>query len=273
MKADLEAAKAAAKDAESGVETKIQKAVSDKQKEVDDLVRKEKHIRNEKAIAEENAAQAWKEAEQVMRTLEESRAIAKQAEEDRLHAEEDKQRALTALVVDDYINKPKQDAAPLPPKHQFSINCEYLGETPIKMLMDGLSYARDVKPNMREKIINMFVSMGDILYDTAASNNLRAAEQAEMYSPKYLAQNVPPSTNIKSKLELFNRLFFFASYYLQKYPEKMVSFFDYLMYLMEQAEVLDVSDLVMLDHRMRQDFACHPDWNWGAAPSRESAYD
>ena len=263
MKADLEAAKAAAKDAESGVETKIRKAVSDKQKEVDDLVLKEQHIREAKALAEENAAQARKEAEQVMQMLEESRAIAKQAEEDRLRAEEDKQRALTALVVDDYINKPKQDAAPPPPKREFSITCEYMGETPVKMLMEGLSYARDVKPNMREKIINMFVSMGDILYDTAASNNLRAAEQAEMYSPEYLAQNVPPPTNIKSKLELFNRLFFFASYYLQKYPEKTVSFFDYLMYLMEQADVLDVPDLVMLDHRMRQDFACHPDWNWG----------
>ena len=263
MKADLEATKAAAKDAESGVETKIQKAVSDKQKEVDHLVLKEQHIHEEKAITEESAAQAWKEAEQVMRMLVESRAIAKQAEEDCLHAEEDKQHALTALVVDDYINKPKQDTAPPPPKREFSINCECTGETPVKMLMEGLSYAHDVKPNMREKIINMFVSMGDILYDTAASNNLRAAEQAEMYSSEYLAQNVPPPTNIKSKLELFNRLFFFASYYLQKYPEKMVSFFDYLMYLMEQADVLDVPDLVMLDHRMRQDFAYHPDWNWG----------
>ena len=216
MKADLEAAKAAAKDAESGVETKIRKAVSDKQKEVDDLVLEEKHIREAKALAEEHAAQARKEAEQVMQMLEESRAIAKQAEEDSLRAEEDKQRALTALVVDDYINKPKQDAAPPPPKREFSITCEYMGETPVKMLMEGLSYARDVKPNMREKIINMFVSMGDILYDTAASNNLRAAEQAEMYSPEYLAQNVSPPTNIKSKLELFNRLFFFASYYLQR---------------------------------------------------------
>ena len=212
---------------------------------------------------EESAAQAWREAEEVMRTLEESRVITKQAEEEKLRAEEEKQRALTALVVDDYLNKMRQDTVPPPPKREFSINCEYMGETPVKMLMEGLSYAHDIKPNMREKIINVFVSMGDILYDTAASNNLRAAEQAEMYSPKYLAQNVPPPTNIKSKLELFNRLFFFTSYYLQKYPEKTVSFFDYLMYLMEQAEVLDVADLVMLDHRMRQDFACHPDWNWG----------
>ena len=58
MKADLAVAKAAAKDAESGVETRIRKAVSDKQKEVDDLLLKEQHIHDEKAIMEENASQA-----------------------------------------------------------------------------------------------------------------------------------------------------------------------------------------------------------------------
>ena len=50
------------------------------------------------------------------------------------------------------------------------------------MLMERLSYACDIKPNMREKIINMFISMDDILYDMAAAQNLKAAEQAEMYS-------------------------------------------------------------------------------------------
>ena len=93
-----------------------------------------------------------------------------------------------------------------------------------------------------KRIINMFVSTGDILYDTAAVQNLKAAEQAEMYSSEYLVQNMLPPTNIKSKLQLFNRLFFFGSFYLQKHPEKTVSFFDYLMYLIEQAEVLKVHD-------------------------------
>ena len=186
MKADLTTTKEAAWDAESGVESRIQKAVSNKQKEVDDL--HEQEVWEQKAITEVNTSTTWKEAEEVMRTVEESRAIAKQVEEEKVCTEEEKQHALMALVVDDYLNKPCQDTAPPPPKHDFSINCEYLGETPVKMLMEGLSYARDIKPNMREKIINMFVSMGDILYDTAAANNLRAAEQAEMYSAEYLAQ-------------------------------------------------------------------------------------
>ena len=35
------------------------------------------------------------------------------------------------------------------------------------------------------------------------------------------------------------------------------------MYLMEQAEVLEVHDLVMLDHMMCQDLDCNPEWNMG----------
>ena len=115
-------------------------------------------MREQKAITDANSTAAKNMAEEVMKTLKESRAITKQAEEE-------KQRALTALVEDDYLNKPQQDALP-PLKHVFLINCEFLGGTSIKMSMEGLSYVHDIKPNMREKIINTFVSMGDILYDT-----------------------------------------------------------------------------------------------------------
>ena len=68
-------------------------------------------MREQKAIADTNAAAAKNTVKEVMKTLEESQAIAKQAEEE-------KQRALTALVVDDYLNKPCQDAPP-PPKHEL----------------------------------------------------------------------------------------------------------------------------------------------------------
>ena len=87
--------------------------------------------------------------------------------------------------------------------------------------------------------------------------------EVDMYNNEYLSQNCPPPpTNIKSKLELFNHLFLFGSYYLQQYPRKVVSFFDYLMYLMEQAENMSPFDLASLGHKIRHDFTCHPDWNW-----------
>ena len=111
MKADLQAAQEAAHQAESLTKNKIREAVSDKQKEIDDSVQRECHMREQKAIADTNAAATKNTVEEVMKTLEESQAIAKQAEEE-------KQWALTALVVDDYLNKPCQDASP-PPKHEF----------------------------------------------------------------------------------------------------------------------------------------------------------
>ena len=79
--------------------------------------------------------------------------------------------------------------------------------------------------------------------------------------------NVPKSEeplpdDIVSKLQVFNRLFLFGHYYLQKYPEKMLGYLDYLMFLMEYFTKLNVKGLVMLDHLMREDFATNSDWNW-----------
>lgn len=92
---------------------------------------------------------------------------------------------------------------------------------------------------MHEKIISEFLSLGSILDDTSLSKSLMYAEQIEQTSSDYLSQNAPPPpTNIKSKLKLFNKLFLFGSYYLQKYLKKVVSFFDYLMYLIEQADYM-----------------------------------
>ena len=58
---------------------------------------------------------------------------------------------------------------------------------------------------------------------------------------------------------MFKCLFYFACFYLEQYPTKVVSFFDYMLYLMEQATILSVPELVDLDHKMRMDFYVHHD--------------
>ena len=180
-------------------------------------------------------------------------------------AEQGRQRALKELSSDPgyliktaerMIGTNKRKATELseapPPKHEFSM----LGEILNALLVigndyEGVTYMCDVKPNMREKIVSEFISLGGILDNTGLSKSLMFAEQIEQNSLDYLLQNTPPPpTNIKSKLELFKKLFLFGSHYLQKFPKKVVSFFDYMMYLMELADVLSVSDLVTLDHRI-----------------------
>ena len=52
--------------------------------------------------------------------------------------------------------------------------------------MESVRFLRNVKPNMHDKIVNNFVSMGDILYDTVTIPNLKTAEQLNMRTPKYL---------------------------------------------------------------------------------------
>ena len=112
MRADLQAAQEAVHQAESCTENKIKEAVSDKQKEIDNWVQQECHMREQKAIVHANTTAAKNMAEEVLKTLEESRAITKQAEEE-------KQQALTALVVDDFLNKPCQDTLPPPQSMSF----------------------------------------------------------------------------------------------------------------------------------------------------------
>ena len=186
--------------------------------------------------------------------------IAAEALEKAAAAEADKQKVMTEFVVGDYLAKSRGQPEP---KREFDKHGQLI--KPVENTgfdMTGLSYLRDVKPNMREKIVNHFVSMGDILYDTVLTNNLKDREKVDMYSSEYLAHNVPPPTNIKTTLELFNRLFYFASFYLQKFPGKTISFFDYLMFLVEHSLSMSLTDLVELDHKMRIDFWCNLEWNW-----------
>ena len=147
-------------------------------------------------------------------------------------------------------------------KHEFNYNGELL--VPVNEYnnnFEGLTYLYDVKGSVRDKIANStFVLMGDMVHDTDLSENLQRVERTNQ---GHLLQNVlPPPPNIKSKLELFQQLFLFGSFYLQKFPHKMASFFDYLLYLMKQADMLTVAGLVHMDHLMHHDFAANPDWNW-----------
>ena len=104
----------------------------------------------------------------------------------------------------------------------------------------------------------MILLVSTLSQDTQNSVNLQNTEWVEMHDGRYLSMNVPVPHSIHSYLEVFHNLFGF--YYLQVYPNKMCSFFNY--FLMEMTKSLTVQGIVTLDHRMRQDFAMHPEWNW-----------
>ena len=169
-------------------------------------------------------------------------------------------------------NKQSEDDEPKT-KSEFSNTGQILIPAPSNGNdFEGLRYSRIVWRDMRDKIARSeHVSLGRLLNEPDQPET--SAQQAkhrklDMKQPGYLSQNVPSSEepipmNIKSKLELFNRLFMFGSYYLQKFPEKTASFFDYLMFLMEQGNRLNLKGLIYLDHYMREEFATHPEWNWG----------
>ena len=131
---------------------------------------------------------------------------------------------------------------------------------------EGISYCRDVQPSTRDRIVRVgeFVPIQNITnVNNGQSNQGQPLQNVELNEPGYALRNVPPeSTQVKSKFDLFRWLFLFASFYLQFYPGKTVSFFDFLLFLMEQATFLTLTGLIALDSVMCQDFAANPEWNW-----------
>ena len=132
--------------------------------------------------------------EEAQHAAEEAQKAAIDAEEFRKKAEDDKNRALNLLMLEDYMRggpSGRLGTSP-PPKCEFSKLCQSVntpeGCSPNDM--EGMRFLHNVKPNMCEKILCEFVSMGDILYNTAAVKNLSKEEELDMRS-----QTQCPSTN------------------------------------------------------------------------------
>ena len=162
----------------------------------------------------------------------------------------------------DKFNNPDKVKEEDKAKHEFKMSGEKI--TPIacpKFNCQGIIYCRDIKAAVREAIgRNEFISLSKLLHDNAGGTNV---QETDMRSDSYMTRNVPAAPeSIRSIVELICRLMLFGSYYLQVYPEKTVSFLDYILYLMDYSESLNINGLVALDHVMRQDFAANPDLNW-----------
>ena len=167
-------------------DVRLHATMGNKEGEIGDLILQQQQIREEKV----RTLEATAENEQAMPvTLEEREATQKQAQEALAKAEKaekEKCEVKTAFLLDDYL-RGNGPCNTLEPKHEFNM----IGEIEKKVDgflndMESVRFLRNVKPNMHDKIVNNFVSMGDILYDTVTIPNLKTAEQLNMRTPKYL---------------------------------------------------------------------------------------
>ena len=70
-------------------------------------------------------------------------------------------------------------------------------------------------------------------------------------------------TGPHTKLEFFDLLYSFASYYLQVYPDKLLGFLDYCIYLTACSRDLTVKGMILLDKEFRSWFMANTHSNWG----------
>ena len=121
--------------------------------------------------------------------------------------------------------------------NEFTFGCHLLRSVNYNS-NEGISYCKDVHPSTRERIIREgdFIPLSNIAHADLLNLGNQTLQTVKMNETGYGSCSMPPKhTPIKSKFELFKCLFLFAFFYLQAYPEKTVSFFNYLLNLMEQA--------------------------------------
>ena len=103
---------------------------------------------------------------------------------------------------------------------------------------------------MREKIGHSeFVESGKILHeaDYLGQNDAEDIKVGVSTDPDSQATLWDP----KTRIELMEKLLLFGCYYLQKFPDKTISFLDYLLFLIHWSWCLNVPSLVQLNREMR----------------------
>ena len=179
---------------------RLRRVVGTKDSELSSLMAEHREVREQRAMALKAAAdkelkivKAMQAEEEAQKVAEDAHKAAADAEEFRKKAEDNKNRALNSLMLEDYMRGGPSGHPSPAPKHEFSKLCTLIN-TPEGCApndMEGVRYLHDIKPNMREKILYDFVSMGDILYDIAAVRNTRD-DELDIRSEEYLRHNVPP---------------------------------------------------------------------------------
>ena len=149
-------------------------------------------------------------------------------------------------------------------KNDFNENSILLREVSFKsMLCEGLQAPGKVPKAIHAKILNNIYfdlkkvkgDVSDVTEDyTMALCKVLTGESRDKDTQIKLSKKAQPAT----KAELFETLSYFFSVYVQVYPEKAASLFDYLVNIHQQAQVLSFPVLLSLESEMRAKFLSQP---------------
>ena len=115
------------------------------------------------------------------------------------------------------------------------------------MNFSGMTYHEKVSDYIRQKIMrNQHFDIKEMLNESDFVD---------------LLTGLTRQTSI-SKPEIFECLYIFGMYYLQKYPGKTAGFLEYLVFLQHQAVYLTAPGLVKLESSLRRHYLANPSWNW-----------
>ena len=134
------------------------------------------------------------------------------------------------------------------------------------MQVEGLVWPAKIPPKMRDEIASdVFFPLEELAKiglarrkSSAISFHVKTGSAQQVFT----CTNDTDQTELKTKSEIFRALYLFGMYYLQVYPEKTVSFLEYLCLLTKMNSKLNMEGMLQLDYDLRTLFLSHPEWIW-----------
>ena len=148
-------------------------------------------------------------------------------------------------------SRPDHDKCEFNSEGLKTIPADYTG-----MNINGLVLFNQVRPTIRKSIAKGEFFELNKMYTGTELTSTRVGNMTFTQETK----DVPKQ--ITQKSEMFFLLYQFGQFYLQIYPEKTVSFLEYLSFLTKMCDKMTHSALLELDSALRKEYVSHPQWNW-----------
>ena len=257
---------------ERNAHDKAKREFAQEKKRMQQKLEEEENLRLQAQEAQEQAELRRQEAEQQCREAESAKMVAEEekentaVEQDYLHRDSSLASELLESLRREHerfeqsstseSDEPAAKHQKADEKNEFTIDgvlkvaAKYLGAN-----MEGLVMHSSVPV----KICNMIVK--NEFVDLNRMFNGEETMSANIGGITITSSSVS-NKSITKKSEVFYLFYQFGQFYLQVFPEKAVSFLEYLGFLTKYTANFWVQGLIRLDAALHTQYTSHPEWNW-----------
>ena len=229
-----------------------------KLKDAEVVERENKELQEALDHAEQAKEDALKEKDEVMAGV-----LTARTEKEKEILRVFKRASNSILELDSDPKKPHEPKSEFLPNGLKTVPASYEGMD----LTDVLSIA-SVDSAIREKIgQDEFVELKDLQGAEVQMVQHEFAAQSKTDGKQcyFTVHSAPRNQDPKTHPQFFHALYSWAQFYLQCYPQKTAQIFEYLLFMSKYGVIYSVSNLLMLDGKIRKFFTQNPELPWDMA--------